>query len=710
MKHILSLAYASRNTNFDQILEFEGHKIRITQFSTGFNFNLTRELIKKYDGECDLICLSGIPHRIHLPKRDIVNPTSNKLKLSAQNTPILDGEILEEVYLPWMLRQVYLKEPELIANKKISLYCGSQFIHCLDVMKEFGSDLRLADPFYFFHMPAILRNKKNLEQFLFLTSNFLKKMNFRKETLPLFSNKENILTKGLRRFFSSHIFVGTGATISNVDLDHLRGKTLIIDFLPPLLEQKLISSGVKNIITCLPPINNFPYSNFALYEGLLQLTRNNNNPLSASEILSWVGESQLGPEVKKYGQEKSSDKKETFAFIIHPLAAKMLFKARELKWLKDYSKPLEKTAENIASNFPGFFYGKIKGIKSEKTGKEVEGFIYAVPDTPKKLLEADTSTIYKKLVDLAYQAREDGANIIGLGAYTKIVGDAGVTVARRSPIPVTTGNSLSAASTLWAAKLAVEKIGLIKKEKGKWQGTAMIVGATGSIGAVSAKVMASRWKEIILVAPRGYKLLELKNEIEKIAPETHYKIATSPEKELVAQCDLIITTTSAQGKKILEIDDVKPGCVICDVSRPFDIQEEDALKRPDVMVIASGEVQLPGKIESKVDLGLEGNVVYACLAETALLALNGTLENFTLSRNINYKKVLEIDKMAAKHGVRLSAIMGHSGFVNDEEFRLCKEHAQERLKTWPVAIKQTEEKKKMKIKKIKIKKKKVNHD
>ncbi|MEE2744141.1 MAG: hypothetical protein VYD54_09550 [Bdellovibrionota bacterium] len=682
MKHILSLAYSSRNTNFDQIIEFEGEEIRITQFSTGHNFNLTRDLIRKYDGECDLICLSGIPHRIHLPKRDIVNPTSNKLKLSSHNSPIIDGEILEEIYIPWMLRQVFLKEPELISNKKISFYSGSQFIHCLDVLKEFTADLRLADPYYFFHIPTLLRNRKSLEKFLFLSSNVLKKMNFRKENIPSFSNKENILTRGLRRFFSSHVFVATSATISSIDLNHLKGKTLIIDFLNPLLEKKLISIGVKNIITCLPSLNDFHFSSFALYEGLLQLTKNNNHPLSASEILSWVGESKLAPEIKRYDQEKTSDKKEVFAFIIHPLAAKMLFKQKGLRIIKDYSKPLERSVENIASKFPGFFYGKIKGIQSEKTGKEVEGIIYAVPDTPRKLLEADTSTIYKKLVDLSYQAREDGANIIGLGAYTKIVGDAGVTVARRSPIPVTTGNSLSAASTLWAAKLAVEKIGLVKKENGKWKGKAMVVGATGSIGAVSAKVMASRWEEVILVAPRGYKLLELKDEIEKISPDSKFRIATSPEKELIGQCDLIITTTSAQGRKILEINDVKPGCVICDVSRPFDIQEEDALQRPDVMVIASGEVQLPGRIDSKVDLGLEGNVVYACLAETALLALDGTLENFTLSRNINYKKVLEIDKMAAKHGVRLSAIMGHSGFVTDEEFRLCKEHAIEKLKTW----------------------------
>ena len=95
-------------------------------------------------------------------------------------------------------------------------------------------------------------------------------------------------------------------------------------------------------------------------------------------------------------------------------------------------------------------------------GRKSKGIIYAVPDTPRKLLEADASTIYKKLVDLSYKAREDGANIIGLGAYTKkIVGDAGVTVARRSPIPVTTGNSLSRALLLYGQqRLLFKRLGL----------------------------------------------------------------------------------------------------------------------------------------------------------------------------------------------------------------------------------------------------------
>jgi len=221
----------------------------------------------------------------------------------------------------------------------------------------------------------------------------------------------------------------------------------------------------------------------------------------------------------------------------------------------------------------------------------------------------------------------------------------------------------------------VEKVGEL------YQGVAMVIGATGSIGAVSAKVLCQSWKEIILVAPRAHKLLELKEEILIIAPNCKVTIATSPEIHS-GRSHLIITTTSARGQKILEIENVRPGAVICDVSRPLDISEEDALKRPDVMVIESGEVELPGDYKMKVDLGLQGRIVYACLAETALLAMDNRFESFTLSRNISYQKVLDIDRMAREHGVRLSHITGHSGIITDQEFELCRAHAVEVLKNW----------------------------
>ena len=37
------------------------------------------------------------------------------------------------------------------------------------------------------------------------------------------------------------------------------------------------------------------------------------------------------------------------------------------------------------------------------------------------------------------------------------------------------------------------------------------------------------------------------------------------------------------------------------------------------------------------------SVVYACLAETIVLALEGRFENFTLGRNLEWEKVHELD-------------------------------------------------------------------
>ena len=63
--------------------------------------------------------------------------------------------------------------------------------------------------------------------------------------------------------------------------------------------------------------------------------------------------------------------------------------------------------------------------------------------------------------------------------------------------------------------------------------------------------------------------------------------------------DMIVTATSGAGRKILDIMKVKPGCVITDVARPLDLPPEEVAKRPDVLVIESGEVELPGEVEMK---------------------------------------------------------------------------------------------------------------
>lgn len=677
MKHIISLAYSGYGENGDRKVSFLGEEIRITQFNLNFDFDLAIKLIKQYDGIVDAFSLSGVPPVINFKGGGYIHPQVNILKRAAKESPVMDGNLLKKSYLPWALKKFYLKNPKAFQNKKVSFYSGAFNYPILEEFESFGASLCLGDPYFFLKLPFTLNKKKKLDSFIKFMGPLFSSMKIKKSNLRSFDNKDKGFDQ-IPDFYRSDVFVGNESTFSLLNLNHLKGKTVFIDFLTSEIESSLKEAGVKEVIASMPNVIETDKINFSLLEACLEVTLSGGDHLNDDAIIDWMEKSQVESFVKKFELEKE-EREGKFAFIIHPLSKKHLFNQKFLKYIKPYSKSLEPLAEDIASLFPGFYYGKIKGIVSEKNGKEVEGLIYTCTETPKKLMEKDVNTVYKRLINLSEQASQRGAGIIGLGAYTKIVGDAGVTVASQSPIPVTTGNSLSACSTLWAAKFALEKMNFVEKVNNRYQGRVMVVGATGSIGAVSAKILAQGWKELVLVAPRAYKVLELKEEIQKIDSEVEIFVSTKPD-TYIEDCDLIITTTSAQGKKILDIDQVKPGAIICDVSRPFDIKEEDALRRPDVMVIASGEVKLPGPIDMKIDIGLEGNIVYACLAETALLAMEGKYESFTLSRKISYEKVLEIDRMAQEHGVRLSCIMGHNGFITDEEFELCREHALKKRK------------------------------
>ena len=133
----------------------------------------------------------------------------------------------------------------------------------------------------------------------------------------------------------------------------------------------------------------------------------------------------------------------------------------------------------------------------------------------------------------------------------------------------------------------------------------------------------------------------------------------------------------------MDIQQVKPGAVICDCSRPLDISKEEAESRPDVMVIESGEVTLPGPVQVNTDLGLPKPSVYACLAETVLLTLEGRYESFSLGRELNWENVKEIYKIAVKHGAKLSEIRNHSGVITEQDIQRCRREALKKLQKKP---------------------------
>ena len=60
-------------------------------------------------------------------------------------------------------------------------------------------------------------------------------------------------------------------------------------------------------------------------------------------------------------------------------------------------------------------------------------------------------------------------------------------------------------------------------------------------------------------------------------------------------------------------------------------------------------------------------MVFACMAETIVLALENRFENYTIGRDIEWRKVKEIYKLGLKHGMKLAAISGVNGVYTDED-------------------------------------------
>ena len=194
------------------------------------------------------------------------------------------------------------------------------------------------------------------------------------------------------------------------------------------------------------------------------------------------------------------------------------------------------------------------------------------------------------------------------------------------------------------------------------RGKAMVVGATGAIGSVCSRLLAAAVKNVVLVSIEPPRLEALKRTILGETPDARVEtdVSTAP---WIGQCDLIITATSAFGLRVLDVSQCKPGAVILDVALPPDISAEEAAVRPDILVVESGEVLIPGPVRFSFDIGLPPSVAYACLAEAALLAMEERFECFTLGRDVAPERVKEIYRLfrtaraadRAAQGVRPSA-------------------------------------------------------
>lgn len=708
MKNSYRIAEISFGRSFwDAAFEFDyqGCHFEVQRFGANFSVEAVTALIEKLRGQVDAFALTSLPPVIKLDSKSYVHRQYLEIMNIPSSVPLCDGTGLREVANISRLLQL-IETGEIHPQRGVFFPSAAVSIEIEEFIRHrYPGKVYLGDGYSILGLPFLIKPFPGLMTASKLALNFASFKDLKRNT-PL---AESTLQKMSRS--------SLGMQVESVDsvccdlpflllfdqaIDFVKGKDLWTWSFHPKMEEEVAKLSPRRVVNLVPEsLRMSPYANYSIIDAVIRLTRHRQSPLSVpewEEIL--VSNEDQRMIVRQYSMIRKTstqmkiskginklknligkdEKPPDFAFVIHALSHDDFTRVPGLQILKAMPKSWNDPFDRAISKMPPVVYGHVRHVISEKTGKEVNGIIYGLFATPKVLKTEDPEVAYQKIQHICDHAASLGAKIIGLGAYTKIVGDSGVTINSNSPIPVTTGNSLSASATLWALNDVVKKMGLLKidQKTGLYQGTSMVIGATGSIGKVSAKLLALVFERLIIVAPRKERLIELKEEIRAMAPHCEVVVSTDAN-EFAHEVDALVTATSAFDHKIVEVEKLKPGCVVCDCSRPLDFDIEDAKKRPDILIIESGEVVLPGPSEVDCNLGLPGNVVYACLAETALLALEERHEPFTLGRDIEWEKVKEIYKLSLKHGVKLAAIQGHMGTITDREIQLTRELAISKL-------------------------------
>lgn len=361
-----------------------------------------------------------------------------------------------------------------------------------------------------------------------------------------------------------------------------------------------------------------------------------------------------------------------FCFVIHPLSFEDV--ARYEPGAAGKGRPI---IAKILEWMPAHATARVTGICTPD-GRETDGWFVAVPLLPEQMLALPREEVYTRIVQAIEIGAELGAQVAGLGAFTAVIGDGGVTVAQRAPIPVTTGNSLTIAAGVESLFRAASVMGIDASRV-----EAAVIGATGSIGSACVRLIAPRVGRLTLVARNETRLRRFfEGEAGRLPPGSGF---TTDVSAAVRGARLILTATAAT-TEIVEPDDLQPGAVVCELSLPHDVGRRVARERPDVLVVEGGNMRVPGALriermrgpKGPFDLSLAEGTALACMSETMVLALENRLESYTLGRGIDLAKVVEIETLARADGFELADMRAFDKAITADEIAQVRAAAQAR--------------------------------
>ena len=333
-----------------------------------------------------------------------------------------------------------------------------------------------------------------------------------------------------------------------------------------------------------------------------------------------------------------------FAFVVYPL---------DIQNIHDYC-PISKLSPSafikmILTFLPPFKIHHVKNLRSTQ-GTEIEGSFIVCPLLSEQILAMKEEAVLNKILKAVRLGERSGAKVIGLGALMGITGKGGQVIAGETSVAITTGSSLASAAILETLEraVAIRNVDLSKSK-------VAIVGATNAIGQNCAQGLLGTVETIFLLAKNTGRLVELKELLNGQKSKTNIIDKGLVLDSVIKEADIIIFTTSAiEVPSTATTDNLKKGAIICDIPSPRNISKEICNQRKDILVIDGAMIEPPETVRIGLKLPIKDGFIYACMAETMILAFEGqTEDDFSTGFKPDLNKIARIKDLADKHGFKI---------------------------------------------------------
>jgi predicted amino acid dehydrogenase len=299
--------------------------------------------------------------------------------------------------------------------------------------------------------------------------------------------------------------------------------------------------------------------------------------------------------------------------------------------------------------------GSLAGANAR--GLYVDSFI-----PPDRLEAAYVHENIARVRSAAACAIKAGAKIVSLGGFSSILIEGNFDqLPERHDTVFTTGNTLTVAFIVQGIKKMCALHGRNLRSS-----TLLIVGATGDVGSGSARCLAPTVKRLLLSARNVDRLRNLAADLQ--ADGVQVEIANDLQR-FSAEADVVICAASLASPSLL-LDRIAPDAIVCDAGYPKNLSPSAEMSH--AKIFFGGLGQITGGMRFTPDFhGILNrhpfpDVVHGCLLEGMALALERRFEPFSQGRGfITPERVVEIETIAARHGIYLAPLYNASGPVEN---------------------------------------------